>query len=325
MRQISLSIEPTQLKAPFRITGHTLTKGQNLYVTISENGITGHGEAAGVRYLNETADNLLAQAESIRTQLEAGMGREQLRYTLPAGGARNAIDCALWDLEAKQRGLSIWALTNFTCREVVTALSIGISTPKKMAAFAEKLDTSVIKIKVDGQNPLPQIEAVCAARPDADILVDANQGWSFNQLMDFAPRLRKLGIKMIEQPLSMKADDDLEDYSSPVALCADESFQDLRALETVARRYDMINIKLDKTGGLTEALDIICQAERIGLQMMVGCMVGASSLALAPAYVVAQKCQFVDLDSATFLKRDREHPITLSHGKLSVPQPALWG
>jgi L-alanine-DL-glutamate epimerase-like enolase superfamily enzyme len=312
------------MQFPFNITGHVFTGVNVLYVRITENGATGHGEGAGVYYFDESADSMLAQARSVREALERGADRAALRDMLPAGGARNAIDCALWDLAAKREGKSIWELTGITPGEVVTFQTVGIGSPAEMAGMATSLASGRIKVKLDGDMPLERIAAVRAARPDALIAVDVNQGWTFEQLVELAPRLKELGVAMIEQPLPRGGDEALEGYDPPVPLCADESCVDTSEFEQAARRYQMINIKLDKTGGLTEALDLARLAQEWDIGLMVGNMVG-TSLAMAPAFVVAQLCRFADLDGALFLKRDRDHPMECSGGVLSPPGRELWG
>ena len=324
MREVTFTTEPWAMKTPFRITGHTFSEAQLLYVTIAERGARGHGEAAGVYYLGENGDSMLAQAESVRDALEQGADRARLRELLPAGGARNAIDCALWDLQAKREGKSIWELTGLQPGKTVTVLTIGIGTPAEMAATARTLDTSRIKVKLDGEMPLERVAAVRAARPDAEIVVDVNQGWGFEQLVDVAPKLKQLGVAMIEQPLPRGGDAGLESYEPPIPLCADESCLDTAEFEQALRRYQMINIKLDKTGGLTEALELAGMAQSWGAGLMVGNMMG-TSLAMAPAFVIAQLCRFVDLDGALFLARDRDHPMTYSGGDVSPPSRELWG
>ena len=324
MRQVTLTVESWPLLEPFVITGHTWTHCDVLIVSIIENGITGRGEATGVYYLNETADSMYQQAACIEQQLQQGICREQLQSLLPAGGARNAVDCALWDLEAKSSGQSIFGLTGITSSSVNTVNTVTIDTPKNMANKAAAITARQIKVKLDGEYPLQRITAVCNTRPDADIVVDVNEGWSFAQLVELAPQFKALGIKMIEQPLPRGEDDALEGYQSPIMLCADESCLDTSELEQAARRYQMVNIKLDKTGGLTEALNLARQAKDKGMRIMVGNMTG-TSLAMAPAYVIAQLCDFVDLDGALFLASDRAYPMSYEQGVVSGLTPQLWG
>ncbi len=323
-REVSFSVEPWEFKSPFRITGYTFATAQLMHVVISQNGAAGSGEAAGIYYLGETGESMLAQVATVRHALEQGAGRSELRSLLPPGGARNAIDCALWDLEAKLEHKSIWDLTGIQPAQVRSVHTIGIGTPAEMARTAKSLDASIIKVKLDAETPLERISAVRAARPDAEIVVDVNQGWSFQQLVDLAPKFKELGVSMIEQPLPRGGDAALEDYKSPVPLCADESCLNVSEFEQAARRYQMINIKLDKTGGLTEALELAGLALSRGIGLMVGNMMG-TSLAMAPGFVIAQLCQYVDLDGPLFLKEDRENPISYTGGVVSPPRPALWG
>lgn len=324
-RKLKSLVESWEFKSPFRITGYTFTAADLLHVSIEQDGVVGHGEAAGVYYRNETVDSMLAQVESVRPALEQGAGRDELReQLLPAGGARNAIDCALWDLEAKLNRKSIWALTGIKPDVTQSVLTVSIDTPKAMANRAIGLDSSKIKVKLSGEMPLERISAVCAARPDAEIVVDVNQGWTFEQLVELAPKFKDLGVAMIEQPLPRGGDAELEDYSSPITLCADESCLDTSEFEQASRRYQMINIKLDKTGGLTEALELARMAEAKGIELMIGNM-PSTSLAMAPGFVIAQLCRFVDLDGPTFLTSDRENPITFDGGFLSSPCAELWG
>lgn len=324
MRQVKLAIESWPLLEPFVITGHTWTHCDVLIVSIIENGITGRGEATGVYYLDETADSMYRQAAGIEQQLQQGISREQLQSLLPVGGARNAIDCALWDLEAKRSGQSIFELTGISSSPVNTVNTVTIDTPEQMAQKAAAITAHQIKVKLDAEQPLQRMTAVCNARPDADIVVDVNEGWSFTQLVELAPQFKALGVKMIEQPLPRGEDDALEDYQSPIVLCADESCLDTSELQQAARRYQMVNIKLDKTGGLTEALNLARQAKDLGMTLMVGNMTG-TSLAMAPAFVIAQLCDFIDLDGALFLAADRPNPMCYECGVVSGLTTQLWG
>ena len=309
---------------PFVITGHTWLQCDVLVVSITDNGVTGRGESTGVYYLDETAESMFQQVVGIRQKLEQGISREQLQSLLRAGGARNAIDCALWDLEAKRSGQTIFELTGISSSPVNTVNTVTIDTPEEMAKKAAAITARQIKVKLDAEQPLQRITAVCNARPDADIVVDVNEGWSFAQLVELAPQFKALGVKMIEQPLPRGEDDALEDYQSPIMLCADESCLDTSELQQAARRYQMVNIKLDKTGGLTEALNLARQAKDLGMTLMVGNMTG-TSLAMAPAYVIAQLCDFIDLDGALFLAADRSDPMQYEQGVVSGLTTQLWG
>jgi len=323
-RQVTASADAWKFREPFRITGYTFTDVDLLYVSIAENGSSGRGEAAGVYYLEETGESMLADVASVREAVEAGAGREELRKLLPPGGARNALDCALWDLEAKRQNKTIWELTGIEPGLTRSVLTIGIGTPEEMAEAARTLDSNRIKVKLDATTPVERLAAVRKVRPNEEIIVDVNQGWSFDQLVDVAPQLAELGVAMIEQPLPRGGDEALEGYQSPVPLCADESCLCVDDFEQVVRRYQVINIKLDKTGGLTEALELAGLARARGIDLMVGNMMG-TSLAMAPGFVVAQLCRFVDLDGALFLTKDRDHPMSYKHGVVSVPRSELWG
>jgi L-alanine-DL-glutamate epimerase-like enolase superfamily enzyme len=323
-RKVAASTERWAFRTPFKITGYIFSDADLLHVTVTENGASGHGEASGVYFLNETGASMLAQIGSVKNALESGVDREELRELLPAGGARNAVDCALWDLEAKLKRKSIWELTNLQPGVTQSVYTIGLDTPEEMVKQALLLDNTNIKVKLNNELPLERISGVRAARPDAEIIVDVNQGWTFEQLVELAPKFKELEIAMIEQPLPRGGDEALATYDSPIVLCADESCLDTTEFEQASHRYQMINIKLDKTGGLTEALDLAAMAKARGIELMVGNMMG-TSLAMAPGYVVAQLCRFVDLDGALFLTRDREHPMTFEHGMLTRPSPELWG
>ena len=324
IRRVTAVIEPRSFTIPFVIAGHTFETVELLTVSLTESGSRGRGEGTGVYYLDETGKSMLEDVDRVRADIEAGIDRHELRELMPAGGARNAIDCALWDLEAKQKGQSVWQLTNMTPGVTRSVMTVGIDAPGKMGETARSLDSTKIKVKLDNELVLERIRAVRDARPDAEIVVDVNQGWSFEQLVEFAPEFQKIGIAMIEQPLPRGGDAALEDYDPPLPLCADESCLGVAEFEQAARRYQMINIKLDKTGGLTEALELVKLAEARGIELMVGNMVG-TSLAMAPGYVIAQHCLFVDLDGALFLEHDCEHGMTWDHGILSPPTPELWG
>jgi len=324
LRKVRFSTEPWEFKTPFKITGYTFSVIKLLHVAITQRGVSGCGEATGIYYMGETGELMLAQANSVKQALEQGLNREELRSLLPAGGARNAIDCALWDLQAKLERKSIWELTGIKPGAIHSTNTIGLGTPEDMAITAKSLDSRLIKVKLDSELPFERVAAVCAARPDAEILVDVNQGWKFDQLVELAPRFAKLGVAMIEQPLPRGGDDQLETYRPPLPLCADESCLDTSEFEQAARRYQMINIKLDKTGGLTEALELAAMARARGIGLMVGNM-GGTSLAMAPGFVVAQLCRFVDLDGALFLSKDRANPMRYNAGVLSAPSAALWG
>jgi L-alanine-DL-glutamate epimerase-like enolase superfamily enzyme len=274
----------------------------------------------------ETLESTEAALEGIRDQVEAGLHREALTSLLPAGAARNAIDCALWDLEAKLSGIPAWRAAGLSKPQpAVTAFTISLGTPQAMgAAAATARDRPLLKLKLGGDGDLERVQAVRNAAPHARLIVDANEGWTPEQVESLTPDLARLGVELIEQPLPAGKDDALDKTRSAVPLCADESFHGADDLATIAGRYQMVNIKLDKTGGLTEALRIMEAARKMGLEIMVGCMVG-TSLAMAPAALLAGAARYVDLDGPLLLARDRS-PGMIYEGSAMYPPPSeLWG
>jgi L-alanine-DL-glutamate epimerase-like enolase superfamily enzyme len=324
--KLSVHLEAWSLKQPFRITGKEFRTSEALVVHLSDGNHVGRGEGQGVFYLDETVTGMQKQVESIAEALRQGLSREELQELLPAGGARNAVDCALWDLEAKQTGKTIWQLTGINPKPVTTVFTIGLQdTPEAMAAqAAAAADYPVLKIKLNADRPVERLSAIREARPDAKLVVDANQGWSFDQLAEILPRCVELKLDMIEQPLARGDDAVLAGFDSPIVLAADESCLHTGELATAVERYDMINIKLDKTGGLTEALRLARAARAQGCQLMVGNMMG-TSLAMAPSFVVAQLCDFVDIDGPLLLKYDRMGGLRYQSGQVEVFSPAFWG
>ena len=324
--KLSVHIEEWELAQPFRISNFEWINARGIVVQVADNGHLGRGEAQGVFYLDETAESLFEQVEAVAGEIRRGISRDDLQDLLPAGGARNAIDCALWDLECKKTGKTIWQLTGIDPKPVTTVFTIGLeATPEAMAAKAKAAaDAPVLKIKLGADRPYERLAAIRAARPDAAIVVDANQGWDFALLQEVIPKCAALGLGMIEQPLPRGADAELEGYASPITLAADESCLDSSELATAARRYGMINIKLDKTGGLTEALALARRAKALGCKLMVGNMVG-TSLAMAPSFVVAQLCDFVDIDGPLLLKYDHPNGLRYDKGIVTGLDPAFWG
>ncbi|MEQ8935943.1 MAG: dipeptide epimerase, partial [Amphiplicatus sp.] len=280
----------------------------------------------GVYYLGETPDLMLDQVEAHRGEIERGMTRDALQAALPPGGARNAVDCAMWDLEAKSAGKSVWDLTGVTLKSTRTVFTIGIGeTPAVMAEKAARAKAyPILKIKLDGEAPVERMQAIRAARPDATLIIDANQGFTLSQLKDVIHPFSELGVAMIEQPLPRGGDEGLEQVSSPIPICADESCLHRGEIADALKRYDMINIKLDKTGGLTEALALAREAHGAGKRLMVGNMLG-TSLSMAPAFVVAQLCEFVDLDGPLALKSDYAGGMVYNGGAVSPPSEGFWG
>jgi L-alanine-DL-glutamate epimerase-like enolase superfamily enzyme len=323
---ISLHIAEWKLARPFRIAGHEWLNTRSLIVQLTRDGHLGRGEAQGVFYLGETAESVYEQAHAASAEIRRGISREELQRLLPPGGARNAIDCAMWDLECKRSGQTIWQLAGMTPKPVATVFTIGLedSADQMAAKAAAAADAPVLKIKLDANKPYEKLAAIRRVRPDATLVVDANQAWSFDLLQEILPRCVDLDLAMIEQPLARGADQALEGFESPITLAADESCLHSGELETAARRYHMINIKLDKTGGLTEALKLANAAKAKGCKLMVGNMAG-TSLSMAPAFVIAQLCDFVDIDGPLLLQYDQPPGLSYRNGVVRVFDPHLWG
>ena len=310
MRSLTISCRDEPLHKPFETAARTLANYRAILVEVSEGGHTGRGEARGIPLRGETPENMVVALEKLRDEIEAGMDRMALQEVLPAGGARNALDCALWDLESKMAGVSLWYLTNAPKGPVTTAYTIGLDTPDRMVEDARAHSQfPILKVKIEGPKPSPVLKSIREARPHAKIIVDANQSLTPGSLPAFVDAIKTLDITFLEQPLPRGQDDFLEHFKSAISLCADESVYDRQSLISVVGRYEMINIKLDKTGGLTEALGLLQEARRLGLGVMVGNMLG-SSLAMAPAMIIARQADHVDLDGPLLLKQDPESMLT---------------
>jgi len=313
------------LRKPFKISREVHRSADVIVCKLSDGQHVGRGEAAGVPYRDETLESMRAQISGVVDQISAGVSRSELQALLPPGGARNAVDCALWDLEAKQQGNSVWERIGWTPESVVTVYTVGIDEPERMRAdAAAHSDYPILKVKVGIGDPLQQISAIREGSPGAAIVIDANQAWSINELDRYAKPLQSLGVEMIEQPLAVSDDEALRDYDPPVPICADESCATSDDLERLVGLYSMVNIKLDKTGGLTEALQLVKGAEERGFELMVGNMLG-SSLAMAPAFVVAQRCRYVDIDGPLLQADDCEFALTYDKGRVEPFSPKLWG
>jgi L-Ala-D/L-Glu epimerase len=314
-------------RTPFRIARGLMPPLEVIVVTLTdEAGHEGRGEAAGVDYHGETTASMEAQIEAIRRWVERGITPVDLLELLPAGGARNGLDCALWDLEAKASGVRVWARAGCPSPHPVPVYAtIGIGSPTEVLDSAAHFrDWPRLKIKVDASHHLDAVRAVRGVRPDASLIVDANQAWTCEQLNDLAPGLDALDVQLIEQPVPSAEESSLKRYVGRIPLAADESCIDRTSLSGLVGLYQAVNIKLDKAGGLTEALAMATEARRCGLRLMVGCMAG-TSLAMAPALVVAQGAEFSDLDGPLLHSGDREHPIQYRAGAALVPEPQLWG
>lgn len=319
---ITVTADTFRLAQVFTISRGSRTEAKVLTVKIEKDGFTGWGECVPYARYNETLDSVTAEIEA----LPADFTREELQDLLPAGAARNAVDCAMWDLEAKSQGKSVWELAGLSKPgPEITAYTLSLDTPEKMQQqAAENAHRPLLKIKLGTADDMPRLEAVRAGAPDATIIVDANEGWSAEVYADLAPHLVRLGVTLVEQPLPAGEDEALIGMDRPVPVCADESCHDRSSLPAMKGKYDVVNIKLDKTGGLTEALKLREEALAQGYEIMVGCMVG-SSLAMAPATLVAQGATVTDLDGPLLLAEDREVPLNFDAAGVHPPVPALWG
>ena len=321
--EITVTPETFKLAQVFTISRGSRTEAQVLTVTLADDGQTGWGECVPYARYGETLESVTAQIESLPEQFD----RTTLADLLPAGAARNAVDCALWDLEAKRVGRRVWELAGLAVPGAeITAYTLSLDTPEKMRAqAAANAARPLLKTKLGGgEEDVARIEAVRAGAPDARIIVDANEGWTPELYAELAPVLVRLGVGMVEQPLPAGADDALAELERVLPVCADESCHDRASLAGLRGKYDMVNIKLDKTGGLTEALALRDAARAEGYDVMVGCMVG-SSLAMAPAVLVAQGASVVDLDGPLLLAEDRVPPLEYDKDGVHPPEAALWG
>jgi L-alanine-DL-glutamate epimerase-like enolase superfamily enzyme len=348
--QINAQEEVWPLERPFRISRGSRIETRIVAVMVSDGQHTGRGEGVPVRRYNQTPASVLAEIESIKS--ESKFDREQLQQLLPPGAARNAVDCALWDLEAKISGKRVWELADFakmycstrlmgdehashseaatekafpTCK-VETTFTISLDSPEAMATAARAAaHLPILKLKLGGDNAdLTRVRAVHNAAPSARLLIDANESWTSDHYRNIAGSLAELRVELIEQPFPADSDDMLETLDHPIPVCADESCHTTADLPKLKNRYEVINIKLDKTGGLTEALRLAEAARAAGFKLLIGCMV-CTSLGIAPARLLAGAADWVDLDGALLLGRDREHGLPYDNGRLGIPSRELWG
>nr|WP_294169641.1 dipeptide epimerase [uncultured Sphingomonas sp.] len=319
--------EQVRLAKPFRISGHVFEHSDVVVVTLGDGENEGRGEGGGVYYLGDDAANMRAAIEAARSAIEAGIGRDELRSLMPAGGGRNAVDCALWELEAARAGIPVWQLAGQAePKPLRTTFTLGADTPEVMAEGArEYADAKSIKCKLTGDLELDiaRVQAIREARPDAWLGVDGNQGFKRSELESLTQALVAADVSLLEQPLARGAEAELEGFDSPIPVAGDESILTLDDVAGAVGRFDVINIKLDKCGGLTEGLLMAAEARRLGLGVMVGNMVG-TSLAMAPGFVLGQGCDIVDLDGPTFLAEDRR-PSVRYHGGMITSGPEVWG
>lgn len=326
-RKLVVSEEAWPIAGVFRISRGARTESKIVLVRIEDNGVIGQGESAPNFRYDETVESAIAQIEAVRGEIEDGVSRSGLLSLLPSGAARNAVDCALWDLEAKQSGNSVEELAGISpMGPVTTVFTLSVDTPEAMGeAAAKNRDRPLLKLKMTGDGlDVERIRCIHDNAPNARLVVDANEAWSVELYKDYAPQLAPLGVEMIEQPLPAGDDDGLIGLARPIPVCADESCHDTGSLPDLVGKYDIINIKLDKTGGLTEALRLRDAAVDAGFEIMVGCMIG-TSLAMAPGMVVAQGAKLVDLDAPLLLAKDREPGLHYDGSTIAPPKPELWG
>lgn len=323
--QISFKVKSWPIRGSFTISRGSKTQADVIQVEIKSNGVMGRGECVPYARYNETIDSTLTELENVLPALNNGITRETLQALMPAGAARNAVDCALWDLECKQKKQPIWDNLATSPESLVTAFTLSLDSPENMKKAAiENAFRPLLKLKLGGGEDLARVSAVREGSPNAKIILDANEAWTPELYKVLIPELVKLGVAMIEQPFPVGMDHVLETLPRPIPICADESCHDRESLSDIIGRYDMINIKTDKTGGLTEALKLKNQAQQAGLQIMVGCML-SSSLSMAPAFVVAQGVDIVDLDGPLLLSEDIEHGFEFKNNHMQPFSTKLWG
>ncbi|QJE74005.1 dipeptide epimerase [Aerophototrophica crusticola] len=327
-RILRVRVESFPIRGTFRISRGAKTQAAVVVAEIDDDGVVGRGECVPYARYGETVEQVAADIQALAAEVSAGLDRAGLQSIMKAGAARNALDCAFWDLEAKLTGVPVWENAELAAPPgpLSTAFTLSIDTPEAMAvAAAGSADKPLLKLKLAGDGlDLERVAAVRTHAPNSRLVVDANEGWSLDDLKVLPGKLADLGVEMIEQPLPAADDDALLGFRSPLPLGADESAHGLDSLERLRGKYQVVNIKLDKTGGLTEALAMRRAAEAAGLEVMVGCMV-ATSLAMAPAVYVAQGARYVDLDGPLLLAKDREPGLRFEGTTLYPPGPEVWG
>ncbi|MDP9008731.1 MAG: dipeptide epimerase [Pseudomonadota bacterium] len=325
--KLRVEIQKFRLSAPFRISGFVFEEQDVLVVTLDDGEHRGRGEASGVYYLGDTAQSMAAAIEAARGTIEQGIDRAALQQLLPPGGARNAVDCALWELDAHRLGVAVWQLAGLSApRPLITTFTLGADDPQAMAGGARKYSyAKSLKLKLTGdfREDIARVHAVRAARPEVWMGVDANQGYAIDALDSLVTALQPANISLLEQPLKRGREADLDGFKSKIPIAADESALSMKDIPGLVGRFDVINIKLDKCGGLTEGLAMVHEARRLGLRVMVGNMVG-TSLAMAPAFVLGQLCDVVDLDGPIFLAQDRTPSMTYANGSAWSGEH-VWG
>ncbi len=325
-RSLSIQPETFPLSTPFRISRGTKTAADVVTVSIAQGGVTGRGECVPYPRYGETVETTVAAIEAVRGALESGAGRDEMLRLMSAGAARNAVDCALWDLEMHLAGSNVaTALGLKPLGPIATAMTVGLDTPERMAVAAAALaGVPLVKVKVDRNDPAAQLRAVRAAAPLPRIIVDPNESWTIDEVSSLQQLLLELKVDLLEQPLPAHDDAALVGFVSAIPIAADESVHVAADLDALPNGYGVVNIKLDKAGGLTAALELAEEARRRGLGVMTGCMI-CSSLSIAPALMIATDSIFADLDGPLWLAHDREGGVGCVDGMLSPPQPGFWG
>jgi len=325
MRKMTITPMSTPLKAAFAISRGSKSTAETVLVEISQDGHTGRGECVPYARYQESRISVVAQLSGLEREIEEGLSREDLQKRLPAGAAKCAVDCALWDLESKLSGTPVWELAGLPePKPLPTTMTISLDEPEIMANAAKATHARILKLKLGGPHDLTRLEAVRRARPDAKLVLDGNEGLDPGQFPNLAAKAADLGVVLIEQPFPVDQDDALTRRPGHVAICADESVHTRGDLQALAKKYDAVNIKLDKAGGLTEAMRMMKEAKRCGLSTMIGCMV-AGSISMAPAILLGQTADLIDLDGPIWLAQDVPHKLRYHDGVVSPPSRDLWG
>ena len=324
--QLSVRIETWPIAGHFTISRGAKTEAKVVIAELSEDKFRGRGECVPYARYGESVDAVAATLENLAQKVAAGLSHKDVQSALPAGAARNALDCAFWDLEAKRTGTPVYKLAGLAAPgPVTTAFTISLGSPEGMAKAAKNASARpLLKIKLGGEGDADRIAAIRKAVPQTELIVDANEGWTSDNLAANLDACARAGVTLVEQPLHADADAALADIPRAVPVCADESAHDTASLKALLGKYDAVNIKLDKTGGLTEALAMTYEAQRLGLMTMTGCMV-ATSLSMAPAILIAQSARFVDLDGPLLLAKDRDNALRYEGSRVYPPTKELWG
>lgn len=326
MREVTIRDEVWPIRGVFAISRGSRTETKVIVVEIREGDCVGRGEGQPYSRYKETVDGVVAEIEGLRDRLQKGMERDELQEALSPGAARNAIDCALWDLEAKKSGRRMWQVAGLSePSSCLTAFTLSVDTPEKMGESAKaNAGRPLLKLKLTGDGDMERVKAVRANAPRSRLIVDANEAWTPDMFRAFVPEMAHIGVELIEQPFPAGDDEILRELYRPTPVCADESCHTRADIPRLTGLYDYLNIKLDKTGGMTEALKLAHEGREAGFRLMVGCMLG-TSLAMAPGVIIGQSAEFVDLDGPLLLEQDREGGLEYRDGQVLPPVAALWG